>query len=240
MCMINGVAYRKKKGVEQKELARLLGISGNAITNWEKERARPDIGLIPDICDILGISFSELFGMDAPNLEMNEQEKWLVRAYRELKTDSQEFIAAAIDMLLKQQKEHAKPQQKAIELPLYGKALAAGVGDPTEFENDAEPFYVYDSPEARQADCVFKVRGDSMAPKYKDGDYVLVQRIPDGPALQYGEIGAFIVGNELYIKEYRENGLHSLNPKYLDMAFDGENRAFLIGRVLSLSSIDRM
>ena len=79
---------------------------------------------------------------------------------------------------------------------------------------------------------MFKVNGDSMEPKFHNGEYVLVERIPDGPRLRFGEIGAFIIGNELFIKEYQEDGLHSLNPNYPVMQFDGDQRVFLIGRVL--------
>ncbi len=222
--------YRKKKGLEQKQLGALVGVSGNAVTNWEKGRARPDISLIPDLCDILGISFSEIFGMDAPKLQMTQHEKNLIQSYRELSGNSQEFVSAVIDTLLKQQSQ--KPQRKIIDLPLYGKSLAAGIGDPSELEADIEPFYLYDSFALARADCIFRVNGDSMEPEYHNGAYVLVERIPDGPRLRFGEIGAFIVGNELYIKEYQEDGLHSLNPNYPIMRFDGDQRVFLIGRVL--------
>jgi Predicted transcriptional regulators len=105
--------------LEQKQLGALVGVSGNAVTNWEKGRARPDISLIPDLCDILGISFSEIFGMDAPKLQMTQHEKNLIQSYRELSGNSQEFVSAVIDTLLKQQSQ--KPQRKIIDLPLYGK-----------------------------------------------------------------------------------------------------------------------
>lgn len=222
--------YRKKKGLEQKQLGAMVGVSGNAVTNWEKGRARPDISLIPDLCDILGMSFSEIFGMEAPKLQMTEHEKNLIKSYRELDSNSQEFISTMIDTLL--EKQNQKPQRKIVELPLYGKSLAAGIGDPSELEYDIEPFYLYESVGLARADSVFKVNGDSMEPKFHSDDYVLVERIPDGPRLRYGEIGAFIVGNELYIKEYQEDGLHSLNPNYPVMRFDGDQRVFLIGRVI--------
>ena len=222
--------YRIKRGLVQKQLGAMVGISGNAVTNWEKGRARPDISIIPDLCDILGISFSEIFGMDAPKLQMTEHEKGLIRAYRQLDRNSQEFVSTIIDTLLKQQNQ--KPQRKIVELPLYGKSLAAGIGDPSELEYDIEPFYLHDSLDLARADSVFKVNGDSMEPKYHNGDYVLVERIPDGPRLQFGETGAFIVGNELFIKEYQTDGLHSLNPNYPTMRFEDDQRVFLIGRVL--------
>ena len=63
---------------------------------------------------------------------------------------------------------------------------------------------------------------------------MLVRRIPDAPELKEGEIGAFIVGNETYIKEYREDGLHSLNPKYDVMHFSDEESVYLIGRVMGV------
>lgn len=223
--------YRKRKELEQKQLAAKLGITGNAITNWEMGRTRPDISLIPDICDILGITFSELFGMDAPNTEFTVEEKKLVQEYRKLSEVNQRIVGSVMDTLLAEQ--NRKPDRKIIEFPLYGKSLAAGIGDPSELEADTEPFYLYaGGSDLDQTDCIFKVNGDSMEPQFHSGSYVLVQRIPNGSPLQYGEIGAFIVGNELYIKEYQEDGLHSLNPKYPVMRFDNDTRVFLIGRVL--------
>ena len=73
-----------------------------------------------------------------------------------------------------------------------------------------------------------------MVPDFHSGQDVLVQRIPNGPDLQYGEIGAFIVGNETYIKEFQEDGLHSLNPDYKPMHFDESESVYLIGRVLDI------
>ena len=57
-------------------------------------------------------------------------------------------------------------------------------------------------------------------------------RIPDAPDLQYGEIGAFIVGNETYIKQYEKDGLHSLNRLYGVMRFSDQDSVYLIGRVI--------
>ena len=226
--------YRKQRNLMQKELGARIGVSGNAVTNWEAGRTRPDIFLIPAICDALGISFAELFGMDAPNLEMTEREKRLVRQYRLLDQEHMYTVDSLMQTLLTVQ-EARKETRKIVQLPLYGKSLAAGFGDPSEFESDSEPIRLYASPAVLQADCVFKVNGDSMEPQYHSGDLVLVKRIPDGSPLQFGEVGAFIVGNELYIKEYREDGLHSLNPQYPVMRFDGDTNVYLVGRVLGVA-----
>ncbi len=77
-----------------------------------------------------------------------------------------------------------------------------------------------------------------MEPEYRDGDLVLVQAIPEGPELQHGETGAFIKGNEQFIKVYEEKGLRSLNPNYPFMNFsDTDETVCLIGRVIG--TVDR-
>ena len=86
----------------------------------------------------------------------------------------------------------------------------------------------------RQADLVFPVSGNSMEPHYHDGDLVLVQRYPGCPALQYGETGAFMIGNSAYIKVYDKDGLYSLNRYYKTMTFSDDDSVYLIGRVLGI------
>ena len=224
----------KKISMTQKEFAEKIGVSGNSVNNWERGRARPDVGLLPVICDVLHISFSQLYGMDAPNLEMTQREKKLVKVYHRLNNGHKYAVDSLAASLMEVQtlQEKQKTGKKVFSLPLYSKPLAAGVGDPSEFENDFEPFYLYDLPENRRADCVFKVNGDSMEPEFPDGSYVLVQRITSAGSLKTGETGAFIVGNELYIKEYQKDGLHSLNPAYGVLKFESEEKVYLIGRVL--------
>ena len=117
------------------------------------------------------------------------------------------------------------------KLTYFERSLAAGIGDPTEFEEEGTPIYLYASREVDRADYVFSVNGDSMEPDFHSGDKVLVSKIPNAPDLQYGEIGAFIIGNETYIKVYRKDGLESLNPAYKTMQFEDSDAVYLIGRV---------
>ena len=112
--------------------------------------------------------------------------------------------------------------------------LAAGIGDPTEFEDDAETVYVYNSPTVSKSDFIFQVNGDSMEPDYCSGDEVLVKKLSDTCEMGYGDIGAFIVGNEMYIKKYEQDGLHSLNPKYPVMQFEDTESVYLIGKVIGI------
>ena len=79
-----------------------------------------------------------------------------------------------------------------------------------------------------------------MEPAYENGALVLVERVPNGMKLRDGEIGAFIVGNETYIKEYRTDGLYSLNRKYDVLRFDEDQAVYLIGRVLTVLDPERI
>ncbi len=53
---------RKEKGLTQEELARRLGVSGQAVSKWENGQSYPDITSIPTIATILGTEINYLFG----------------------------------------------------------------------------------------------------------------------------------------------------------------------------------
>ena len=227
--------YRKLRKMEQKELARKLDITANAVTNWESGRSRPDVALIPKLCRALGISLYDLYGMEDPQRYTKKEEK-LIENYRELKTGNQALVDGLIGNMLRIQNAQTETLPKLIRLLSFQKPLAAGIGDPTEFEQEAKPIWLYASPEVDRADYVFSVNGDSMEPEFRSGDLVLVQKLSGSSSLRFGEIGAFIVGNETYIKEYREDGLHSLNQNYEVLRFADEEPVYLIGRVLGIAS----
>ena len=224
--------YRERAGMEQKTLARLIGVTGNAISNWENGRGRPDINLIPDICRALNVTMYDLFDMEDPGIRYSAGEQIFLDQYKQLSPGHRMAVDQMVDTLLKVQIAESVPLIR--RLTFYQKSLAAGVGDPSEIDDEGQPIFLYASREVDRADCVFTVNGDSMEPEYHNGDMVLVSRIPDAPDLQLGEVGAFIVGNETYIKVYREEGLESLNPKYPIMHFHDAESVYLIGRVTGI------
>lgn len=52
--------YRKAKSMTQEELASHLGISSQAVSKWETDTSCPDIGILPQLCNELGITTDEL------------------------------------------------------------------------------------------------------------------------------------------------------------------------------------
>ena len=224
--------YRERAGMEQKMLAKLIGVTGNAVSNWENGRGRPDINLLPDICRALNVTMYNLFDMKDPGIRYTVGEQLFLDQYRQLSPGHRMAVDQMVDTLLKVQTAESAPLIR--RLTFYQKSLAAGFGDPTEIDGEGEPIFLYSSREVDCADCVFTVNGDSMEPAYHNGDMVLVSRIPDAPDLQPGEVGAFIVGNETYIKVYGEEGLESLNPKYRPLRFCDTESVYLIGRVMGI------
>ena len=59
---------RRKKNLTQEELAASLGVSSQAISNWERG-GYPDITLLPRIANFFGITVDELIGNDAVTKE---------------------------------------------------------------------------------------------------------------------------------------------------------------------------
>lgn len=56
--------YRKKHGLSQGEFGALLGVSAFAVSKWEREICYPDIFLLADISDLLGVTTDEILGKD--------------------------------------------------------------------------------------------------------------------------------------------------------------------------------
>ena len=47
---------RRAKGMTQEELGAVFGISAQAISKWENDIACPDIGILPELAGLLGVS----------------------------------------------------------------------------------------------------------------------------------------------------------------------------------------
>lgn len=57
---------RIAKNMTQMNLADAMGVSYQAVSNWERGNSMPDISKLEDLCRTLDITISELLGMDTP------------------------------------------------------------------------------------------------------------------------------------------------------------------------------
>ena len=222
--------YREKANMEQKELGSRIGVRGNAICNWENGRGRPDISLLPLICETLNVSLYDLFAIPMPIDKYTAEEQDIIENYRKLSDCHKHGLRGTLANLTEAQE--AESRREVIELVYHDKQLAAGFDPGLEFDDTGEPIYLYAREGLSEEYSVFPVSGDSMEPDYHDGDMVLVEEYPGCGKIERGEIGAFIIGKETYIKVYEKDGLHSLNEDYKTMKFNEDDRVYLIGKIV--------
>lgn len=98
----NIAALRKAKDLTQEALARQLGVTFQAVSKWENGQSCPDIAMLPDLSDILGVSIDELFGRAPlvqaealPPVEIQQAPaEWVI--YRELPWDDDRSVLRVV------------------------------------------------------------------------------------------------------------------------------------------------
>lgn len=83
--------FRKLTGMNQKELAKMIGVSNSRVSNWEQGINRPDADMLAKLCTALQVTPSLLLGLKLTQDELNEKEWRVIRAYRS-KTDMQKSV----------------------------------------------------------------------------------------------------------------------------------------------------
>lgn len=77
---------RKEKGMTQQELADKLQITDKAVSKWERGLSCPDISILPQVAEILGVNVDYLLSTSTPKTD-----KW--QSFKELnKKDVKEMI----------------------------------------------------------------------------------------------------------------------------------------------------
>ena len=81
---------RKAKGMSQENLAEKIGVTSQAVSKWENDASCPDIGLLPQLAKLLGVTVDELLtGMsDEVRLVPSEQRKGLEELTLRVKVES--------------------------------------------------------------------------------------------------------------------------------------------------------
>lgn len=93
---------------------------------------------------------------------------------------------------------------------LYDLPVSAGCGVFLD-DDAATEITIPDTAKSSDADFALKISGDSMEPKYRNGDHLLV-RATD--SIEIGEIGVFVLDGEGFVKVYGGDRLISLNSAY--------------------------
>ena len=86
--------YRKRKKIQQKELAHILNLkSDGTVSQWEADITSPKPAMMLELCKVLDISISDLFGVEENKGQLTKEEEKLLASYKDLNEEGQERLA---------------------------------------------------------------------------------------------------------------------------------------------------
>ncbi len=114
------------------------------------------------------------------------------------------------------------------QIPLYSLPVSAGSGEYLD-DSTAEQITIPDNQKTAEADFALRISGNSMEPRYHDGDVLLVQNCD---SVEPGEAAVFVLDGNGYFKIFGGDRLISLNPEYGEILLRGYTDIHCAGRVV--------
>ena len=207
---------REELGLEQQELAELIGVSKQAYFKWEKGFSKPTKANIAKLEKILKV----------PTGYLSEDE--ISFLYKQLTEPNQEKAITYVRDLVSSQKVISIAEKRS-EYRVYDK-LSAGIGASVYGDLDYDVVYYN---EELPHDFASWVDGNSMEPTYQNGEVALIRET----GFDYdGAVYAVVWDSQTYIKKvYREEeGLRlvSINKDYPDKFAPFDENPRVIGKIV--------
>ena len=111
---------------------------------------------------------------------------------------------------------------------LYDLPVSAGPGVYLD-DSLADEISIPKNEKTESVSYALRISGNSMEPKYRDGDILLVE---ESETLEIGELGIFILDGNGYFKKYGGDRLISLNEEYGDILLRDYVESVCCGRVV--------
>ena len=186
----NIARIRQQRGLSRPQLAEKLGMTLGGVSAWEYGRTRPDLGSLKRLCEALGVSSDELLGIEG-GFCLSPKERELLTSFRNLPQNEQRYVEGLIRLMLGQgenaqaQAEEAasvpahtrRPRRQIRSFPLSPLSMCAGEGIYLSDGGQGETIRLVACEELKNCDEVVRISGDSMEPRFHDGDLALVQHI---------------------------------------------------------------
>ena len=227
---------RENVGITQAQLAKNIGVTPSAITNYENETSHPKENILYNLMNELKVDANFLFQDEITVLKQNNDlyysrlEQEVIKKYRCLDNRGRE----AVDLLLDKEYRYSTESprefimlEESLIRPRYPRLASAGTGQ--YVFDDIPPEMVEIDDEYIDSDFVIGVNGDSMEPTYHDYDDLIVKK---QPKVNKGEIGIFMINGEAFVKEFKGDRLHSHNPNYEDIILNENMDIHCIGKVI--------
>lgn len=192
--------YRSETGTSMEQFAKKSGISKAYVSILERnynpvngKPVVPSLETIKAVSNAIGVDFNDVIAM------LDSNQPVVIR-------EEKSTIPAGFE-----------PLPEMTTIPLVG---SIACGTPITAEENIEARIGI--PAAWNADFALTCKGDSMAPRYQDGDVVCIRCQPE---VENGEIAAVRIGEEATLKRFYQEGetvtLVPVNPAYTPLVYRG-------------------
>jgi len=222
---------RKEKGYTQAEVAGYISrisekpCSFKVISHWETGVSSPSVEQFLILCEFYEVrdiqgTFRNAYAQHSDLSRLNALGKNRVEEYISMLQGSPLFVESS-------PVNHDEQAHTYNLIRLYDISVSAGVGSFLDSENYIE--IEADETVPRGADFAVRVSGDSMEPRFSDGQIIFIK---EQKALDVGEIGIFSLNGDSYVKKLGRGELVSLNPIYEPIAISEFDFLHIFGKVV--------
>lgn len=241
---------KKERKITTKELSEMTEIPVGTLSKMLAGYSdSPKLSYVVAIATAFNVSLDYLIcGIEENhnNYTLSDEEIKFVEKYRKLSPSTKDVMTILADKELEGEKSE-KPaliitpkKSRAVrslpegferkEIPLFDLPVSAGPGEYLDTDaSSSDSIKINVTSLTSTVDFAVRVNGDSMEPKFKSGDVLLVE---ETNSIEYGELGIFILDGDGYFKKYMGDRLRSLNPEYGDILLDQFEEAVCCGRVI--------
>ena len=192
-------------------------VTTRSLMSWEAGEREPRVTVGVALAKALGFEDVAVLYLDSePKLNQAGQQR--LGEYRSMLLHTAEFTE--------------KPEPTLRLLPVYLQPASAGTGQ--WLDDDAQEMTEVDESVPAKAEFGVRIAGDSMEPRFVNGQTVWVSQ---QHSLMTGEIGIFLYDGCAYLKQLVAGdgylALHSLNPAYPDIRISPALPLRVLGKVLA-------
>lgn len=251
-------ALKSEKKITNEQLAELTGIPLSTLSKILAGFSdSPKLSNIVSICDALGCTIDYIVtGVpeNTNNYTLGPDEMRFIEDYRKLDRHGREILRVVLDKeserlsveayqlsagarakVIPEEKVKRKltsvrstPGFSKREIPLYSLPVSAGPGEYLD-DSTAEEITIPENEKTADADFALRISGNSMEPKYRDGDILLVQNCD---TVEVGEPAVYVLDGGGYFKIFGGDRLISLNHEYGDILLKNFTEVHCGGRVV--------
>ena len=219
---------RNDKKLTQQEVADYVSsrtdkpIGFRAISYWETGVSSPSAGQFLALCELYGISdINYFFG------SIDEGYRNISKLNELGRSRVEEYISMLLENSLFAEGEALYEERLPRFIKLFDVSVAAGLGN--FLDSDSYEDFEVDNTVPVETDFAVRVAGDSMIPRFIDGQIVFVK---SQQWIDIGEVGIFALNGDSYIKKLGQNELISLNPRYEPIKLTELDSIYILGKVV--------